>query len=85
LRPTQAVGQQPRSPMMAARPKTPVSQPSSAGTPSRVGAASAGGAGVGAAPQNSNPHSYSLYPRPPPMQRPPVKEEEDFFSILNGA
>lgn len=82
LRPTQAIGQQPRSPMMAARPKTPVSQPSSTGAPSRVGSASVG---AGTAPQNSNPHSYSLYPRPPPVQRPPVKEEEDFFSMLNGA
>ncbi|KAF8945863.1 hypothetical protein BGZ47_001822 [Haplosporangium gracile] len=81
LRSTQAIGQS-HPPVMGARPKTPVSQPSSAAQ-SRVGSVSAGGAG--AAPQNSNPHSYSLYPRPPPVQRPPVKEEEDFFSILNGA
>ncbi|KAK5802047.1 hypothetical protein F5H01DRAFT_82072 [Linnemannia elongata] len=81
LRPTQGTGQ-PRPPMMAARPKTPVSQASSV-APSRIGSASTGGAGA-AVSQNPNPHSYSLYPRPPPVQRPPVKEEDDFFSILNG-
>ncbi|KAG0204007.1 hypothetical protein BGX33_008783 [Mortierella sp. NVP41] len=72
----QAVGQS--RPVMTTRPKTPVSQPSA--VPSR------GGPTSGGSPQSSNPnpHSYSLYPRPPPVPRPPVKEEEDFFSILNG-
>ncbi|KAF9901328.1 hypothetical protein EC991_006255 [Linnemannia zychae] len=76
LRPAQAIGQ-PRPPMVT-RPKTPVSQPSSA-VPGRSSSTSGG------TPPNSNPHSYSLYPRPPPVQRPPVKEEEDFFSMLNGS
>ncbi|KAF9929332.1 hypothetical protein FBU30_001693 [Linnemannia zychae] len=89
LGPTQPLGQQARHPMIAAQPKTPVSQSLAS---DRNLPAPGGEHGMNTQKNTStdtstdtNPYSYSLYPRPPPVQRPPVKEEEDFFSILNEA